>query len=531
MPLIRFSTIDVGNKRQLFIDDQFIDQAAGVELVLHPPVDCGPVIEEDRPWEPEGTIYGYCCVLQDPLEDGLHRLFYYTSCRPPVLAALSRDGVHWDKPEVGMHEFEGSTANNMLPVYDTSAQAWRTDIAVEYPFVDPHDVPERRLKNFSRPSSDDSKPILVCSGDGLRWETDGKLQNDVSTDGSEVIFWDDRIGRYVLYGRASGRSISRMELEDLTAWPFFKARDAVIRTDYLDAYAETLDGPIIMSRERIDSLQSTLKPFPWAHKEWDPDIPGAPGFTDRPEWADGVDIYEPTTTKYPFAENIYLQPLNLFYHKPNLFEVQLAVSRDGIDWSRPGDRRPWVRLPDDSEGIHVMHAAPGLVRNGNEVYHYVGFTSLWHGGAAPADAHLEKTPEYPKHGAIHRLKLRLDGYMSATAGNREGTFITPPMVFEGSKLLLNVDTSASGYMRVEMLDGWIEEESDCTQVDFGYNAPGRGMPIPGFTLAECEQIVANSCHRQVAWKESADVSAWQGKPIRLRFALRNARLYAFQFTD
>ena len=68
-------------------------------------------------------------------------------------------------------------------------------------------------------------------------------------------------------------------------------------------------------------------------------------------------------------------------------------------------------------------------------------------------------------------------------------------------------------------------------MSFGYNAPGRGMPIPGFTLAECERIVANACHRQVAWKESADVSAWQGKPIRLRFILRNARLYAFQFTD
>jgi len=527
MALVHFRAIEVGDRRQLFIDEKFFAAKDGVKLAVNPPVECGPAIEEDTPWE-KGQIFGYTCILQDPLGDGVHRLFYWTGRRPPVLTAISSDGIHWEKPALGLCELDGSKENNALPVRDIKTGELRDDIPVMYPFVDPHDVPERRLKAFAR-HMEGQKPVLAWSGDGVHWETDGELLNDLSTDGREVIFWDDRIGKYVLYGRGHGRSISRIELDTLTRWPVYRLEDVVMRTDYYDNYAERLDGPMLMSRAGIKHLWETLKPFPWKHKEWDPDLPESPAFTWRREWADGVDIYEPATTKYPYAENIYLSPLNMFYHKPNLLELQLAVSRDGVDWSRPGDRQPWVRMPFDEEGVHCVRVGPGLIRNGNEMYHYIGHRFNWHGSVSPEDAHLDTLPEYESGGKIHRMKVRLDGYISADAGNRESGFTTPPLIFEGSRLVLNVDTSASGHVRVEMLDAWTDSERDLASVALGYNAPGRGMPIRGLTLTECERITCNSCHRIVAWNGSPDVSAWRGKPIRLRFSMRNAKLYAFQF--
>jgi hypothetical protein len=36
--------------------------------------------------------------------------------------------------------------------------------------------------------------------------------------------------------------------------------------------------------------------------------------------------------------------------------------------------------------------------------------------------------------------------------------------------------------------------------------------------------------RTVAWRGKGDVSALAGKPVRLRFAMRDAKLHAFQFS-
>lgn len=156
--------------------------------------------------------------------------------------------------------------------------------------------------------------------------------------------------------------------------------------------------------------------------------------------------------------------------------------------------------------------------DGNELYHYRGNSHIWHGNSSPEEAHLSPNPySGPYGGSIHRLKLRLDGYMSADAGNSECTFVTPPLVFKGSKLSLNVDTSASGHLRVELMDA--------------DSPPGRGAPLPGFTLGDSERIVSNSCSRIVNWNGSSDVSAWEGKPIRLRISMRNTKLYAFQFKE
>jgi hypothetical protein len=83
--------------------------------------------------------------------------------------------------------------------------------------------------------------------------------------------------------------------------------------------------------------------------------------------------------------------------------------------------------------------------------------------------------------------------------------------FAGDRLKLNFSTSAAGSVRVE-----IQDED--------------GKPIKGFSLADCPEIFGDSNARSVTWKSEADLSALAGKPVRLRFELKDADLYSFQFS-
>ena len=60
--------------------------------------------------------------------------------------------------------------------------------------------------------------------------------------------------------------------------------------------------------------------------------------------------------------------------------------------------------------------------------------------------------------------------------------------------------------------------------------PAHGKPIPGFTLADCDEQFGDTIDRVVSWKSRVDVSGLAGKPVRLRFELKDADVFAFQFT-
>ena len=78
---------------------------------------------------------------------------------------------------------------------------------------------------------------------------------------------------------------------------------------------------------------------------------------------------------------------------------------------------------------------------------------------------------------------------------------------------MNVDTSGGGLVEVELLDE-------------------QGQPIPGFTREEILPLNGNSVRLPVRWEGvHSDVSQLAGKPIRVRFLMRECKLYAFQFVE
>jgi len=55
--------------------------------------------------------------------------------------------------------------------------------------------------------------------------------------------------------------------------------------------------------------------------------------------------------------------------------------------------------------------------------------------------------------------------------------------------------------------------------------------LPGFGIEDCDELFGDTLDRSVTWKGRNDVSALIGQPVRIRFVLRDADLFAFQFRE
>ncbi len=88
--------------------------------------------------------------------------------------------------------------------------------------------------------------------------------------------------------------------------------------------------------------------------------------------------------------------------------------------------------------------------------------------------------------------------------------LTKTLVFSGRDLLVNYSTSATGSVRVEVQDG-------------------QGRPIPGFSLDEAPETYGDDVEFVVPWKAGASLASLAGRPVRLRFVMKDADLYSIRF--
>jgi hypothetical protein len=473
--------LQVGSDKQLFIDELFFAQKEGVRLVVNPPVkDPQPVLvaDKDKPWELNRISAGNTVI-----DDGGEIKLYYDAIAPCpsddrsrwLCLAVSKDGIHFDKPQLGIVPFAGRNDTNIVwpPARVPSHEPGNV-------FIDTHPrcPPEERYKLVYCYGSEGL--YVAVSPDGLHWKPYEKPSFRPS-DTTNTAFFDDRIGRYVGWVRINGprgRSVGRCEFDDLRDW-----------------------GPETLVFCNDDEDQRYL---------------------DRSLFS-GMDHYNGGVTKYAAAPDVYFGFPAAYYHfHPEVFrhrgrggtrspgndgniEVQLMTSRDGIHWVRPDRSRPFLpRGPEGSwdAGITYVTGASSLLYRGDEVWLYYTAQPFTHGDYSLA--------EKEALGSVMRAVLRRDGFVSVDAGFAPGEFTTPPMVFDGRELLLNVDTGGGGHLRVELQNE-------------------QGQPLPGYTLADCDVVNGNSVRSPVSWQGQADVSALAGTPIRLRVQMRCAKLYAFQF--
>ena len=223
----------------LLLDDRVVERADGLRLrvgtvVKHP---ANPLFGEDRAWEVrldngyfnlarDGTTGAYQCwyspFIVDELTTGTLEArraavrYRSTPTREMGLCyAVSRDGLRWEKPELGLVEFGGNRANNLVMRSVHGAGV------LEDP-LDPD--PARRFKVFGgeqipgRPR----RFQVAFSPDGRRWSAPiVSMEIGVTGDTHNVAIWAPELGRYVGLTRrwlAGQRLVMRSESADFTRW-------------------------------------------------------------------------------------------------------------------------------------------------------------------------------------------------------------------------------------------------------------------------------------------------------------------------
>lgn len=202
----------------------------------------------------------------------------------------------------------------------------------------------------------------------------------------------------------------------------------------------------------------------------------------------GEHIYTTLTHPYFRAPHIYVAlPTRFFPDRGESTDVLFMTARGPGPFDRTF-REAFIRpgLDPDRWGNRSNYAALNVVPTG------------------PEEMSIYMTP-------FRRFVLRLDGFASVRAGADEGEMVTKPLSFEGNRLFLNFATSAGGSIRTEIQDE-------------------HGKPLPGFALKDSRPLVGDAIERPVAWAAGAEsLNALDGKPVRLRFVMREANLFALRF--
>jgi hypothetical protein len=481
--------VAIRSRRELFVDQSLVERLVGkAELRLQHPTPREIAIVHDAPWEGAGS--GYHSVIRD---GDLYRMYYRGSPlgvengklkqgREVYCYAESRDGITFTKPELGLHESDGTKQNNII---------W-TGVGTHNfaPFLDtrPGCPAESRFKALGGLASQGGL-FAFQSADGIRWSLlhEKPVVTEGAFDSQNLAFWDATAGVYRAYFRtftegvttgkiwkpAGFRAIRTATSSDFLTW------ENQADLTYKDSPAEHLYTNQVAPYFRAPHI---LIGFPTRYIErgWSESMRALPELEQREQRAAANLRYGTAVT-----------------------EGLLMASRNGVHFERwneaflrPGPERPGTWLYGQQFiAWHAVETKSSLPGAENELSLYASEGS-WHG----------------KGNSMRRYTLRLDGFVSAHAPLNGGELITKPLTFDGQRLTLNVSTSAAGSVRVEI------QSSD-------------GQPLPGFALTDCEPLFGDALERPVVWKGNPDLRAVAGKTVRVRFELKDADLFSYRFQE
>jgi hypothetical protein len=245
---------DIGSRLELLADDALIEKLSGNAVQrLHQPVPHEVVLVTDKPWE--GNTSAYYTIFQD---GDLYRMYYRGSHfdevkkaathREVTCYAESRDGVDWKKPELGLFEFDGSRANNI--VWDGIG----THCFTPFKDANPDCAPEARYKAVARGRPLGKKGLYIYrSPDAIHWTlmADEPAITTGAFDSQNLAFWDPERKLYVSYHRnfVNGvRAIMTCTSEDFVQWTepvYLEYGDAPNQHLYTNAIMPYLRAPHI----------------------------------------------------------------------------------------------------------------------------------------------------------------------------------------------------------------------------------------------------------------------------------------------
>ena len=246
--------LNIGSRLELFVDDYVVDQISGdARLKLHRPQPQEVVLTTDKPWE--GNTSAYYSVFQD---GDIYRMYYRGSHfdeqtkqpahREVTCYAESNDGIHWNKPNLGLYVFDGSKDNNI--VWDGIG----THCFTVFKDKNPHCSSDARYKALSRGRPKGKKGLYAFkSPDGIHWTL--IRHEPVITmgafDSQNLAFWDPHTKHYREYHRTFAEGVRAIMTG--TSRDFINWTDPVL-LNYGDAPKQHLYTNAIQSYDRAPHI-------------------------------------------------------------------------------------------------------------------------------------------------------------------------------------------------------------------------------------------------------------------------------------
>jgi hypothetical protein len=476
--------INIGGRREVFWDPELLEEYSA-EFRLAEPEKKEVVMRCDRPWE--GTSCGYFHAFKD---GDTFRMYYRggnafaegeLSKKGSVCLIESADGIHWTRPDLGLTEYRGSRANNIIMSGDIDNFFIFKDSNPACSLGERYKAVAQGIKTGERPNGG---LWAYVSADGLSFAQlgDKPVLEEGYFDSLNTVHWDPPSGVYRLYFRGfhEGRTGKLRDIRTAVSPDFIHWGES-LSLNYGGAPEEQLYTNGILPYYRAPHIKAGF-PVRYVERKWEPMFEQLPS----PAWR---------------REKIKRYELRL---GTALTDGLFMTSRDGLYFRRWEE--PFLR--------------PGPFRGNNWVYGdcYQSWGLLETPGEdplAPREISFFAGEDYScRPVALRRYTVRLDGFACLAASREPRTVLTKAVVFEGDTLSLNMSTGAAGFVMVEFLSP-------------------EGKPIPNYSGPAAYKLFGDDTDIRALFGRgdnvSRDLSPLAGKPVRLRFTLSEARLYAMQF--
>ncbi len=482
--------LDLTKKRQVLWDMELAETANNIALKMHEPIRKGSVLECDAPWEGEHSGYGKIVF------DGEKYRYYYRGYgandgvwrsehgdHGVWCVAYSYDGKHFEKPRIGLYEYNGSFDNNIVMMIEDTVIDNFSIMLDENPDCPP-DAKYKAITGYRH--NNENVKYLGCykSADGILFEFLGDIPVKGRFDSMNILFYDKDIKKYRLYMR----DYHPLDEENSIEYEHEKhVRD--IRLCLSDDFINWTE-PQLLDYGEDDKLELQL-------------------YTNNIMKYHRADIFLGLPTRYidrsPDAVNYrYLPDIRGFRDHiiekhgrcgTAMTETMLMISRDGYRFKRTRE----------------AFFTSGIENGENWVYGDGYFTY----GMIETESDFEGEPNelslYVGRGfrarpiSFERYTLRMDGFFSWRAEFEEGEIITKPFTVDASGLSVNFASSALGYLQIEVLDA-------------------NGNNIEGY---DSGRLFGNSIDRPCDFEKP--LSGLAGKEIKLRIKMKDCDFYSFIF--
>ena len=399
-------TIDVG--RQLFVDD-FLVESTNLKRKYHQPVyfEGNPILIPDKPWEKIGRgpmAMPFSGGIWFDARDSLLKMWYMGGYTKSVCYATSKDGIHWDKPELDV-----VPGTNIVLRHDRdSSTVWMDNQTKD---------PNERFKMLLYHGGD---LLFLHSPDGIHWDKPLRVARPVRGDRSTFFFNPFR-NKWIFSIRSSGRlgrSRHYWDNDDFFGPIHDGWKDGLLiwtAADKLDQPREDLKVPPQLYNLDCVAYESLMLGF---FSIWRGDY----------------------RYNAKMEEAVKLQGMG----RPKQNSISIGFSRDGFQWDRP-DRREYCPTSEkrgDWNWGNIQSVANGCLVMDDKLYIYLsGRAGQGLSGCKYADA----------GGGTGLAIMRRDGFASMDAGEEEGTLVTRPLRFSGKHLFVNLE-AGNGRLLVEVLD-------------------------------------------------------------------------------